>query len=134
MPGFPMRLIATDGSDVSLPPNPNLAYGIGSSSAGTNDITIKQSPAYLFSVQGYNARTSAVCLRLHNVAAAAPNSPGAVPFVRLYLEAQKSFSFNWPVGLFFSVGLGFGLTTDFTGVSSNGVAAGDIISPSFIYA
>ncbi len=128
-------LVATDGSlAVSLDAGlPSLTGRLLSAAGSTNDTNVKASAATLYGIQGYNARASAVYLKLYNLATT-PVVGTTVPVKTLYLPATTAFAFDWPEGYSFSAGLGFGLTTAVADNSTAAVTAADILALNLDYA
>lgn len=126
-PVFDGKLRDGNGNVIAFPGSPTPCYLYRNSVAGTNGITALQRPVYLFAIQVYNARTTAVYLRIYNSANPTGVDPTSiVPNKIIYLEPQKTSNIQWSNGLYFSTGLAFGLSTDNTAVTTSGVAAADI--------
>lgn len=101
-----------------------------SSAATTNDTNVKGSAGTLRGIQGHNARTSAVYLKLYNKATA-PTVGTDTPVKTIYLPASTSFALDFQYS--FSTGLGYGLTTAGADNSTAAVASGDILALNIDY-
>lgn len=86
---------------------------------------VKPSAGFLFKIIGRNNRASSVFLKMYNKATT-PIVGTDVPFATFELVASLAFDIRFEPGLFFSAGIGFGLTTAATDNSVAGVTAGDI--------
>lgn len=86
---------------------------------------VKASNGFLFKIMGRNNRASSVFLKLYNKAST-PVVGTDVPFATFELAASLSFDIRFEPGLFFSAGIGFGLTTAAADNSVASVTAGDI--------
>lgn len=104
-----------------------------SSAATTNSTLVKASAGRLFAVQGYNASGTVAYLKIYNKATA-PTIGTDVPVKTIALPATTIFALDWPLGLYFPLGIGFGLTTAVADNSTAAVAAADILGLNFDYA
>lgn len=96
------------------------------SAAGTTNATlVKNDQGTLWHITGYNAAASARYLKLYDKASA-PTVGTDTPAYTFYLPAQSAFRLDWEKGRYFSIGIGFGLTTARDDNSTAAVTAGDI--------
>jgi len=97
-----------------------------SAAASTNGANVKASAGTLKRIQGHNARLSAVYLKLYNKAST-PTVGTDVPVRTVYLPASASFVFDFPEGIAFATGIGYGLTTAGADADTGALTAGDIL-------
>jgi hypothetical protein len=100
-----------------------------SAAASVNATVVKASGGMLVGVQGHNARTSAVYLKLYDKATAP--SQADTPVKTIYLPASTSFSLNVP--FVFSVGIGYRLTTGGADNDTGALTGGDILALNIDY-
>jgi hypothetical protein len=103
----------------------NQAARLLSAAASVNATLVVARPCALKGIQGYNARASAVFLKLYDKAAA-PSEADA-PVKTLYLPATSAFAFDFTAGFECAAGLGFRLTTAGADNSNDALSAGDIV-------
>ena len=115
---------------------PNADGGLGSgiasvfrllSAAGTTQDAnnVKTTAGRVYYIHGRNNRASSVFLKLYNKATA-PAVGTDVPVDTIELIASQPFIFDFPAGLAFTTGIGFGLVTAVADNSTASVTAGDI--------
>lgn len=99
-----------------------------SSAASVNATAAFNGPGILKQILGYNARTSAVFLKLYALKAtlAAPAATDE-PLMTIYIPASSAFSIPLGDGAAFSFGLGYRLTTGSADNDAGALAAGDIL-------
>lgn len=107
-----------------------LASRILSAAASTNGTSAKASAGTLKNIAGYNARTSAVYLKLYNKASA-PTVGTDTPVLTLYLPASTGFVFDFSFS--FATGIAYALTTGSADADTGAVAAGDILGLNVMY-
>lgn len=103
----------------------NRAYRLLSATGTSQDAALMSAgPANLCRISGYNARASAVYLKIYNKAST-PVVGTDTPALTFYLPASLSFNFRVDYRGF--NGLGIGLTTAAADNSTASVTAGDIL-------
>lgn len=102
-----------------------------SAAGSVNATLVKASAGTVVRVIGYNAKASAVYLKLYNKATA-PTVGTDTPAMTIYLPASGAFSI--PVDCFFWTGIGFGLTTDNADNGTTALSSGDILGLNIITA
>lgn len=129
------NLIGRTAADASaatggIPSTARLLSAAGTSGDATN---VKASAGRLYAIQGANVRTSALYLKLYN-SASAPTAGSGTPVKTLYLPASSAFTFDWPLGLTFSTGIGFTIVTTGADNGSTSCTAADIVALNLDYA
>src|SRR3990167_11114402 len=77
-----------------------------SAAANVNATLVSASPSRVFGITGYNARGSAVYLKIYNKATAPAETD--TPFMTLYLPATAYFNIPFPAnGVYLGTGLGY---------------------------
>lgn len=84
------------------------------------------------SIQGHNAKASAVYLKIYDKATAPASTD--TPVKTIYLPASSSFIFDYGDGHLFTNGLGYRIVTDNADSGTTAVAAGDILGLNIGYA
>lgn len=103
------------------------------SAAGSDNATlVKARKGKVLKISGYNARGSAVYLKLYDKATA-PTVGTDTPFATIYLAASSAFNHEWENGLDFTLGLGYGTTTAGADNSTAAVTAADILAMNIAY-
>lgn len=97
-----------------------------SAAATTNATSVKASTGAIVSIQGYNAKASAVYLKLYNKASA-PTVGTDTPVKTLYIPASAAFVFDFPVGSYFSTGIAYAITGAAADADTTALAAGDVL-------
>lgn len=82
-------------------------------------------------IQGHNAKASAVYLKIYDKATAPASTD--TPRRTIYLPASSSFVFDFASGLEFTAGLGYRIVTDNADAGVTAVAAGDILGLNLDY-
>ncbi len=121
-----------DASGNELSP-PSLTARLLSAAASTNATNAKNAAGYMYGIRGYNARGSAVYLKLYNKASS-PTVGSDTPVQTIYLPATAAFAVDWPVGYYFSTGISFALTTAGADADTGALTAGDILALNLDYA
>lgn len=96
-----------------------------SSAATTNATLVKSSPGTLRRIVGYNAKASAVFLKLYDKATA-PVVGTDTPRKTLRLEASARFEFAMDDS--FAAGIGYAITTAAADADTGALLAGDIVA------
>lgn len=110
----------------------NLVARLVSAAASTNATLVKSTPGDVHKIRGFNANAAARYLKLYNKATA-PTVGTDVPFMTIYLPATSSFEVNLD-GLYFSLGIGFGLTTAAADADVGALTAADVLALNITYA
>lgn len=99
-----------------------------SSAANTNATVVWAAPVTVHHIVGYNAKASAVFLKLYQLASnfAVPDE-NATPLMTIYLPSASAFALDFSDGLQIPVGLGYRLTTGSADNDTGAVASGDIL-------
>lgn len=98
-----------------------------SAAATTNATVVKASAGAIKGVQGYNARASAVYLKLYNKATS-PTVGTDTPVKTLYLPATSAFVFDFPAGYAFATGIALAMTTVGTDADATALTAADVLA------
>lgn len=109
----------------SLIPAPS-TYRLLAALATTNGANIKGAAGAVKGIQGYNAKSSAVYLKLYNKATS-PTVGTDTPVKTLYLPPTAAFAFDFGTGLSFATGIGVGLTGAAADNDATALTAGDIV-------
>ena len=104
-----------------------------SAAASDNSTLVKNAAGRVYAIQGYNAAASVRYLKLYNKATA-PTVGTDTPRKTLALPPLSAFAFDFPVGLSFATGIGFGLVTGSADNSTAAVTAADIVGLNIDYA
>jgi hypothetical protein len=110
----------------ALIPAPS-TYRLLSAAASTNGANIKASAGAVKGIQGYNAKASAVYLKLYNKATA-PTVGTDTPVKTIYLPASAAFALDFGTGLSFGTGIGIALTGAAADADTTALASGDILA------
>jgi hypothetical protein len=105
-----------------------------SSAASTNGTRVKATAGRIYSVQGYNASSGVIYLKLYESALNPPVVGTTTPRKTIPIPPNTVFAFDWPSGLPFASGIGYGLTTGSADNSTAAVGAGDILGLNVDYA
>lgn len=95
-----------------------------SAAATTNGTSVKAANGTLKRITGYNARASAVYLKLYDTSSA-PTVGTDTPRKTYYLPASSAFVFD--LDDYFGQGIGYGMTTAAADNSTAALTAGDIL-------
>lgn len=98
-----------------------------SSAASDNATNIHNSMHQLTNIVGYNARASAVYLKLYDKGDQTAPASTDTPFMTIYLPASTGFALDFVDGVKFDKGLGIRLTTGSADSDTGAVASGDIL-------
>ncbi len=104
-----------------------------SSAASVNATLVKSTPGNVHFVGGVNTNAAIRYLKLYNKASA-PTIGTDTPLMTFALPATAPF--NIPIadiGIYFPLGIGFGLTTGAPDADTGAVAAGDILGLNIVY-
>jgi hypothetical protein len=101
-----------------------------SSAATTNATSAKASAGTLRRITGWNARASAVYLKLYDKVSA-PTVGTDTPRKTIYLPAQSGFVFD--IDDYFGQGIAFALTTGSADADTGAVASGDVLGLNLDY-
>jgi hypothetical protein len=125
--GTTNRVNAVPGSTAhALIPAPS-TYRLLSAAATTNGASIKGSAGTVKGIQGFNAKASAVYLKLYNKATS-PTVGTDTPVKTLYLPASAAFAFDFGTGVAFATGIGIALTGAGADADTTALASGDILA------
>jgi hypothetical protein len=125
--GTTNRVNAVPGSTAhALIPAPS-TYRVLSAAATTNGANIKGSAGTVKGIQGYNAKSSAVYLKLYNKATS-PTVGTDTPVKTIYLPATAAFAFDFGTGVAFATGIGIALTGAGADADTTALASGDILA------
>lgn len=102
-----------------------------SAAGSVNATLVKANAVTLFHIQGYNARGSAVYLKLYNKATAPDETD--TPVKTLYLPTAAAFIFDFDQGYEFTTGLGYRLTTGGADNDTGALTAADILALNLDY-
>jgi hypothetical protein len=100
------------------------------SAASDNATQIHATFHQLRQVVGYNARTSAVYLKVYDKNGVPASTD--TPIITLYLPASSAFEITFHDGVRFSAGMGYRLTTGGADNDTSAIAANDILALNFI--
>jgi hypothetical protein len=110
----------------ALIPAPS-TYRLLSAAATTNGANIKASAGTVKGIQGYNAKASAVYLKLYNKASS-PTVGTDTPVKTIYLPATAAFALDFGTGLTFATGISIALTGAGADADTTALASGDILA------
>ena len=104
------------------------------SAAGTDNATLARTgPRLVRQITGHNAAAAVRYLKLYNKATA-PTVGTDTPVMTIALAASLPFNIQFPEeGLYFSLGLGYGLVTAAADNSTAAVTAADIVGLNILY-
>lgn len=111
---------------------PNETSRLLSAAASVNATLVKNSAGVVYRVSGYNANAAARYLKLYDKATA-PTVGTDTPFWTEYLAPQSKFTVDLPSGLYFDLGIGYGLTTGGADNDTGALTAGDILALNLAY-
>lgn len=121
-----------NGTTLDLVTKPSSTNRLLSAAASVNATLVKNAAGDLFNIDGYNNNAAARFLKLYNKASAPTvGTDTPVRTMRLPPTAQYSFSFNPP--LYFSTGIGFGISTAAADADTGALTAGDIVAQNVDY-
>jgi hypothetical protein len=95
-----------------------------SAAATTNATSVKGSSGTIKAIQGYNAKTSPVFLKIYNKASS-PTVGSDTPVKTIYLPASSAFAFNFSFTL--GTGIAYALTGAAADADTTALSAGDIL-------
>jgi hypothetical protein len=126
-PGTTNGVVSTPVSTAhALIPAPS-TYRVLSAAATTNGANIKASAGTVKGIQGYNAKASAVYLKLYNKASA-PTVGTDTPVKTIYLPASAAFAFDFGTGVAFATGISIAMTGAGADADTTALASGDILA------
>ena len=102
-----------------------LTYRVLSAAGSTNGALIRAGEGTVTALTGYNARASAVYLKLYDKATA-PTVGTDTPRKTIYLPTAAAFSIQ--LNDFFSLGIGIAMTTAGADADTGALTAGDILA------
>jgi hypothetical protein len=102
-------------------------YRLLSAAASTNGANIKASAGTVKGIQGFNAKASAVYLKLYNKASS-PTVGTDTPVKTIYLPATAAFAFDFGTGVSFATGISIALTGAGADADTTALASGDILA------
>lgn len=111
---------------------PNSINRLLSAAASVNNTLVKGTPGDIFNIYGHNANAAARFLKLYNKATI-PAAGTDTPVMTLYLPPQLSFRFEFAKGLYFSLGIGYALTTAVADADTGVLTAADILGMNVVY-
>lgn len=111
---------------------PSLAARLLTAAASTNDTLVRAGIGDLFRIQGYNTNAAARYLKLYNKATA-PTSADT-PIMTRRLAPQSEFVLDFPTPFYFSLGIGYRLTTGVADADTGALTAGDVEAMNIAYA
>lgn len=88
-------------------------------------------PCALKGIQGYNAKTTPVYLKLYDETTVPVSTD--TPKKTIYLPATSAFAIDFPAGVDFANGLGFRLTAGVADNDATALVAGDILALNLDY-
>jgi len=97
-----------------------------SAAASTNGTSVKATAGAVKSIQGYNAKATAVFLKFYNKASA-PTVGTDTPVKTLYVPASSAFVFDFPAGYTFTTGIAYALTGASPLADTTALVLGDIL-------
>ena len=100
-------------------------YRLLSAAASTNGANIKSSPGTVLRVSGYNAKVSAVYLKMYDKSTA-PTVGTDTPRKTRYIPASSAFDFQ--MDDYYGQGVGIALTGAGADSDTTALAAGDILA------
>jgi hypothetical protein len=125
--GTTNRVNAVPGSTAhALIPAPS-TYRVLSAAATTNGANIKASAGTVKGIQGFNAKASAVYLKLYNKATS-PTVGTDTPVKTIYLPASAAFAFDFGTGVAFATGISIAMTGAGADADTTALASGDILA------
>lgn len=119
-------------SGLAVDSRPTSVSRLLSAGASVNATVVKATSGTLFGIKGYNARGSAVYLKLYNMATSPAQTD--TPLETIYLPASLSFAISYPNGLFFSAGIAYRMTTAGADNDTGALTAADILALNVEYA
>jgi hypothetical protein len=102
-----------------------------SAAATTNSTLVKSTPGRVSRVRGYNANAAARYLKFYNKATA-PTVGTDVPILTLRLAPTADFDISLGE-LFFSTGIGFGISTAAADADTGALTLADVVAMNIIY-
>lgn len=125
--------LASDDPAVVLLSRPTSVARLLTAAATTNGTNVKASAGQVFCLDGYNAAATARFLKLYNKATA-PTVGTDTPVRTIYLPPLSRFVLDFPRGLNFATGIGYGLTTAAADADTGALTAGDVLCLNVDYA
>ena len=108
------------------------ASRLPSAAASVNATLVRAGAGRVFMVNGNNAKASVVYLKFYDKATA-PTVGTDVPVLTLAIPASAPFQFDLG-GFQFSLGIGYGLTTDAADAGTTALLAADVLGLNVLYA
>lgn len=100
-----------------------------SAAGSVNATSVRAAATFVRKIIGYNARTSAVYLKLYNEAAASDEND--TPVFTIYLPASSAFALD--IDHYFRLGFGYRMTTAGADNSTAALTAADILALNITY-
>lgn len=130
--GLPVRPIGGNGASALAGGIPSTARLL-SAAADTNSTLVKASAGRVYMIHGYNAALAVRYLKLYNKATA-PTVGTDTPRATIALPPQSTFFLDFPVGMYFASGIGFGMVTAVADNSTAALTAADVLGLNIHYA
>jgi len=111
---------------------PNTVHRLLSAGGTVNATSVKGSAGDLFRIEGFNAKATPVFLKLYNKATA-PTVGTDTPILTRYLPPTAYFTIDFPVSLYFPLGIGYALTGAAPDADTTALVAGDILCLNLAY-
>lgn len=121
-----------DGTQFDRRTKPNLVSRLLSAAATTNATSVKNAAGDLFRIRGYNAKASAIFLKLYNKASA-PTVGTDTPVATYRLEASGPFEVRFDP-LYFSTGIAYAITGAAADADTTALVAADVVALNVEYA
>lgn len=115
---------------------PTTTHRLVSSAASANLTNVKATPGVLYSVKGYNAASTVVYLKLYNKASTPVIATDTALLTHtIAIPPGAGFVLDWPLGRYFSTGIGYSLIGAAGGADAGttAVAAGDLLGLNLEY-
>jgi hypothetical protein len=125
--------INVDTANVVQPsPEASATRRLLSAAASVNATNVKNAAGKVYKITGENAAVAKRYLKLYDKATA-PTVGTDAPIWTQALPASGPFTLDFPVGLAFASGIGFGLTTGAADADTGALTAADIVNMNIAY-